>query len=116
MAAHPSCFSAVRRVFLYSLTVKGNPTPIAPMLVAIFFCAINGYVQGRYLTNYALYEISWFWDPRFLIGHIVFLLGMAVNVHSDMLLRGLRKPGEKGYKIPYGEKLVASVLRVHVHG
>jgi 3-oxo-5-alpha-steroid 4-dehydrogenase 1 len=27
---------------------------------------------------------------------------MAINWHSDGILRNLRKPGETGYKIPYG--------------
>ena len=32
----------------------------------------------------------------------MFFLGMAINIHSDHILRNLRKPGEKGYKIPRG--------------
>lgn len=27
---------------------------------------------------------------------------MAINIHSDHILRNLRKPGEKDYKIPKG--------------
>ncbi|KAH7730682.1 5alpha-reductase I [Aphelenchoides avenae] len=27
---------------------------------------------------------------------------MAINIHSDHVLRNLRKPGETGYKIPKG--------------
>lgn len=33
---------------------------------------------------------------------IVAVQGFAVNHHSDAILRRLRKPGETGYKIPYG--------------
>ena len=72
------------------------------MLCGMALCAVNGYLQGRYLTNYAYYDISWFYDPRFLIGHLLFLVGMAINIYSDSLLRGLRRPGETGYQIPYG--------------
>ena len=32
----------------------------------------------------------------------MFFSGMAINMHSDYTLIGLRKPGEKGYKIPTG--------------
>ena len=32
----------------------------------------------------------------------MFLVGMAINVHADSVLRSLRRPGETGYKIPYG--------------
>ena len=59
-------------------------------------------MQGRYLTHYLHYEMSWFYDPRFLAGHVVFLAGMAINVHSDAILRSLRKPGDTSYKIPHG--------------
>ncbi|NWI68368.1 S5A2 dehydrogenase, partial [Todus mexicanus] len=38
---------------------------------------------------------------RFL-GLLLFLLGMGINIHSDLLLRQLRKPGEVTYKIPQG--------------
>ena len=72
------------------------------MLVGFSVCTVNGYLQGRYLTNYADYDQSWFFDPRFLVGHLLFLVGMAINIHSDSLLRALRKPGDTAYRIPYG--------------
>ena len=90
------------RVFLFSLSVRGKPTPLVPALCAFFFTLVNGYMQGRYLTNYLQYDMSWFYDPRFLIGHILFLAGMAINIHSDAVLRSLRKPGDTEYKIPHG--------------
>lgn len=30
------------------------------------------------------------------------LVGMVINIHSDHILRNLRKPGDTGYKIPRG--------------
>lgn len=32
----------------------------------------------------------------------MWLVGMLINIHSDHILRTLRKPGETGYKIPRG--------------
>ena len=32
----------------------------------------------------------------------MFLGGFAINQHSDFILLHLRRPGETGYKIPYG--------------
>ena len=72
-------------------------------LFAVAFTSINGYIQTRYLIEYYTYHLSWFYDPRFVIGHLMFLLGMAINIHSDTVLRNLRKPGETGYKIPKGD-------------
>ena len=83
--------------------LRGKNTPLAPALVGFSVCAVNGYLQGRYLTNYAQYDLSWFYDPRFIVGHILFLLGMAINIHSDSVLRSLRAPGETTYKIPHGK-------------
>lgn len=35
-------------------------------------------------------------------GVFLFILGMGINIHSDYILRQLRKPGEITYKIPQG--------------
>ena len=40
---------------------------------------------------------------NFIFGSILFAAGMLGNMHSDSILRNLRKPGESGYKIPFGE-------------
>ncbi len=45
-----------------------------------------------------------------LTGTLLFVAGMVVNIHSDHILRNLRKPGETGYKIPQGKKLRALVF------
>ena len=98
------------RVFIFSLSVKGKPTPLSPVLFAFMFTSINGYIQGRYFTHFLTYDFWWFADPRFMVGHLMFLFGMAANIHSDTILRGLRKPGETAYKIPHGQYKQASGL------
>ncbi|KAJ7389771.1 3-oxo-5-alpha-steroid 4-dehydrogenase 1 [Desmophyllum pertusum] len=84
------------------LITGGKPTPIFLAFLALQFCALNGYLQARYLTKYAHYEMSWLSNPCFVCGVVIFLAGMAINIHSDHTLRNLRKPGETGYKIPRG--------------
>lgn len=37
------------------------------------------------------------------LGFAGWLSGLIINIHSDNILRILRKPGETGYKIPRGE-------------
>lgn len=66
------------------------------------FCTANGYLQSRHLTAFHRYDESWLRDWRFVLGCACFLLGLALNVHSDAILRNLRRPGETGYKIPRG--------------
>ncbi|KAI1240691.1 hypothetical protein IHE44_0009128 [Lamprotornis superbus] len=57
---------------------------------------------GYYLIYCAEYPNDWCTDIRFTSGLLLFLLGMGINIHSDLLLRQLRKPGEVTYKIPQG--------------
>lgn len=90
------------RSVVYPMLIRGGkPFPISTFLFAFSFCSFNGYLQGRSLFLNE-YPDNWFVDPRFVIGFATFSFGMAVNVHSDHVLRNLRKPGETGYKIPRG--------------
>ena len=46
---------------------------------------------------------TWLTSPSLLCqGVFLFILGMGINIHSDYLLRQLRKPGEITYRIPQG--------------
>ncbi|KAJ4457876.1 putative 3-oxo-5-alpha-steroid 4-dehydrogenase [Paratrimastix pyriformis] len=94
-----------RRTFIYPFTLKGSATyPIAVSLMAIVFNFCNGYFLTQYLTgaNVESYPVTWLVSPQFLIGLCLFLGGMAGNRWADHVMANLRKPGETGYKIPYG--------------
>jgi len=96
-------FHYVYRSFIFPFLLRGvKPTPFFIMLSAFVFCFLNGYLQVRSLTYYNSYDDSWLLDPRFIIGSILFWLGLLINHHSDYVLRNLRKPGETDYKIPRG--------------
>ncbi|XP_068683526.1 3-oxo-5-alpha-steroid 4-dehydrogenase 1-like isoform X1 [Montipora foliosa] len=91
------------RSLIYPWLIKGGkPTPVFLAFLAFVFCFYNGYLQTRYLTKFAYYKKSWLSNPCFICGVILFFIGMVINIHSDHLLRNLRKPDEKGYKIPKG--------------
>lgn len=46
---------------------------------------------------------TWLTSPSLLCqGVFLFILGMGINIHSDYILRQLRKPGEITYRIPQG--------------
>ena len=64
------------------------------MLMAWSFCALNGYLQARYLTHLHAYPAAWVYDLRFVVGLLIWLAGFALNLHSDGILRALRKPGD----------------------
>ncbi|XP_072880473.1 3-oxo-5-alpha-steroid 4-dehydrogenase 1 [Hemitrygon akajei] len=92
-----------QRSLLFPVLIRGGKsTPLTTFASAIVFCIVNGYLQGMNLVKHAVYTSDWITDPRFLTGSAVWFLGLLVNLHSDHILRNLRKPGETGYKIPRG--------------
>ncbi len=95
----------VHRAFIYPFTIRDGhkKMPISVMLMGFGFNLGNTYVNGRYLfTLSGGYPESWVFDPRFIAGALLFVLGLIVNRWADTVLRELRKPGETGYRIPYG--------------
>ncbi|MEZ4775369.1 MAG: DUF1295 domain-containing protein [Bacteroidia bacterium] len=95
----------VNRTILFPLRThtKGKEMPLLIVVFAIFFNMANGAINGTYFGSHAAaYRTEWLADPRFIGGMILFLGGMGINWHSDNILLHLRKPGETGYKIPYG--------------
>ncbi len=94
----------VQRTFVFSVLMRGGRTfPLLLIVFSIIFNTVNGYLNGRWLFAFSpAYEDSWLADPRFIAGLVVFLAGFTINVHSDRILRGLRKPGAAGYGIPRG--------------
>ncbi|EDQ92926.1 uncharacterized protein MONBRDRAFT_13728 [Monosiga brevicollis MX1] len=95
-------FHYVHRTLVFPLFLKGKDTPVLIMLMAFFFCTINGYIQTAWLTRVQAYDDAYATSPRFIIGMVLAGLGLFVNLHSDYTLIYLRKPGEKDYKIPRG--------------
>jgi len=80
-----------------------RPMSVAVVSMGFFFNTVNGYLNGRYLNVFGgRYELFWFADPRFIAGLSLFTGGFIINLHSDSILRSLRRPGETGYLIPAG--------------
>ena len=69
--------------------------------------SLHGYFNAAYISELSdQYNISWFSDPRFISGLIIYLVGFSINIYSDTILRNLRSlkptPNEPRYKVPYG--------------
>jgi steroid 5-alpha reductase family enzyme len=95
----------LQRTFVFPLLMRtgGKGTPLATVALAILFNCLNASLNAYAITHGALrHDAAWLSDPRFLAGVALFLAGWAANLHSDAILRSLRKPGETGYKIPTG--------------
>lgn len=92
------------RAFVFPLRMRGGkPMPVGICLLAAAFCVFNGWVQGALWTSVRVRTLD---EPReravFAAGAALWAVGLAINYHSDGVLRELRRPGETGYKIPRG--------------
>ncbi|KAM4695328.1 3-oxo-5-alpha-steroid 4-dehydrogenase 2 [Discoglossus pictus] len=96
------CGHYFHRTFIYSTFTKGRPSPLHIVISAVIFCTYNGFLQGHCMVYTAAYPHEWYLDIRFASGVLIFSLGMGINIHSDHILRNLRKPTELTYKIPKG--------------
>ena len=93
-----------QRAFIFPLLMRGkSKMPIAVMLMGLVFNTLNAYMIGGWLYEQApsgMYTSAWFTSPQFIIGAIIFFTGMAINMHSDHVIRNLRKPGDTKHYIP----------------
>ncbi len=91
----------INRTLIFPLRIKtrGKKMPLAIVLSAIFFNAINGFVNGYYLGNVKTIQSEV--DTWFVIGLLLFALGMQINQWADNRLIQLRKESD-GYSIPIG--------------
>ncbi len=90
-------------IFPFRLHAARPSMTVSVIAMGACFNVGNGYLNARWLYFLGpTLHTSWFADPRFIVGTILFWCGFALNQHSDKVLIGLRRPGETGYKIPMG--------------
>lgn len=92
------------RVIIYPLRIRtaGKKMPVVIMVFALFFNMINGLINGYWFGKLSPpYSDNWFYDPRFIVGGLLFVTGFVLNQYHDRILINLRKSGD-GYKIPVG--------------
>ncbi|KYQ94080.1 hypothetical protein DLAC_04360 [Tieghemostelium lacteum] len=92
------------RSFIFPFMMKSTSNmPVVIMCSAILFNFLNGTLQGEWIfrqSSTSQYDISWMWTPYFIIGTIIFIIGMAINLHSDWVIRNLREPGDTKHYLP----------------
>lgn len=90
-------------------TAPGSKNSFDPsvMLFGWVVLALHAYLNAAYISELGThYQPSWFQDPRFIVGFVIYVFGFTLNVTSDSILRNLRSktptPDEPRYKIPHG--------------
>lgn len=94
-----------QRSFVFPLMMKGKSRmPIAIMLMGITFNVINGLLIGTSLFVFppSLFDegMAYLTHPTSIAGIAIFFVGMAINLHSDHVIRHLRKPGDTRHYLP----------------
>ena len=99
-------FHYVYRDFIYPFGLLGTKRhmPIVVISSGMFFNAVNGYINSRYIFTFSGgYSNEWITDNRFIVGVTLFIAGLLINRQADHTLRSLRSRGETEYNIPYGK-------------
>lgn len=94
-----------QRSFIFPLLMRGqSKMPLGIVLMGMTFNTLNALMQGGWIFYIApeSYYADWFSKPYIWIGGAIFLAGMAVNLHSDRIIRRLRRPGDRRHYIPRG--------------
>ena len=95
-----------QRSFIFPLLINGKGRmPLSIIAMGITFNVLNALMQGGwifYISPADRYPDSWLLTPQFIIGTIIFFAGMAINIHSDYIIRHLRSPGDTAHYIPRG--------------
>lgn len=95
----------LQRSFVFPLLMKGRSRmPVTIMAMGIVFNVLNGLMQAGGIFWYAPegYAEGWTWlmRPLSIIGLVLFFVGMGGNLHSDHVIRHLRKPGDNRHYLP----------------
>lgn len=95
-----------QRSFIFPFLIRGKGhMPVAIITMGIMFNIINAYMIGGwlfYVSPADAYPVSWLSNPLFILGTLIFVMGMVINIGSDSIIRGLRKPGDTRHYIPQG--------------
>ncbi len=100
----------VERTFIFPFLMKGkSKMPISVMMMGVCFNIMNAMMQGYWIFHEAYrvnpdpYPIEWLWSPKFVIGISIFIIGFIINIHSDHIIRNLRKdPNDTKHYLPKG--------------
>jgi 3-oxo-5-alpha-steroid 4-dehydrogenase 1 len=95
----------LHRAFIFPFSMRNRTGRMTLVVIGLglLFNTVNAYLNGRYVFTFSGgYPADWLTRPTFLIGATLFVGGYVINRHADWTLRGLRRPGESGYRIPYG--------------
>ncbi len=96
-----------QRSFIFPMLIKGkSKMPLSIILSGVTFNLLNAYMIGGWFFYLnpptEIYSVAWLYSPLFILGTVIFFIGMGINIYSDHIIRKLRKPGDTNHYIPKG--------------
>lgn len=95
-----------QRSFIFPMKIRGvSKMPVVIIAMGVIFNLVNSYMIGGWLfwvSPADAYPVSWLYNPLFILGTLIFAVGMYINQSSDYIIRHLRKPGDTRHYIPRG--------------
>ncbi len=92
------------RSFIFPNQLRGHSRmPLAIILMGAVFNTLNALMQGGwifYVSPASYYPEGWLTGLPFVAGECIFIVGMYINISSDSIIRGLRKPGDTKHYLP----------------
>lgn len=95
-----------QRSFIFPFLLKGKSRmPVTIMMMGIVFNVLNGMMQAGglfYFASEGMYSGGWTYllKTHAWSGLLLFFAGMLINLHSDHVIRHLRKPGDTNHYLP----------------
>lgn len=95
-----------QRSFIFPLLLKGKSSmPLSIIAMGATFNTLNAIMQGGwlfYISPAERYPVEWLTSWQFICGTAIFIAGFIINLQSDGIIRGLRKPGDTKHYLPKG--------------
>lgn len=98
----------IQRTFIFPFLLVGkSKMPLSIVAMGFTFNLINAAMQGGWIfflspEGYYGEGITWLGTPQFIIGCALFFVGFYINLHSDFLIREVRRKnqvmGKNGHK------------------
>ncbi len=90
-------------IYPFRIRTQAKKIPLFIVASAIFFNSFNGWSNGTYFgAGWGDYTSDWLFDPRFIGGLGLMVIGATINIRADNILLRLRGSTDTGYQIPRG--------------
>ena len=101
----PFLIHYIHRTLIFPFIIHNSKnSPFDITLMAFTFCVFNSIIQNRSIFYFSEYSQNYIFKIQYLIGLIVFIIGMSINIFHDYMMAYKRKEiKEKGkYILPKG--------------